>query len=185
MKKHIKTYYSFMSLCLLGIVSSGTFIGTQVGQAQKQESTKVSQEGTMKPETKKTIGTLRGLDELKAVLESSEPTKSPKVRRLIISVPSNLPEHFRLLEAARTAIREFIFIANRESLDLDNIDQQPPGSLESEEGKKAKLSNGGTIALRIKKIKENKLNRSTAELVVKDHNISGYEEVTKIEFDTQ
>jgi hypothetical protein len=168
---------------LIGSTSLGVLIGIQSGKAQKKMI--LSQDSAESPQTKKLIGNLRGLEELKAVLETSEATGSPKTRKVTINVPANLPEHFRLLEASRTAIREFFLISDRESLDLDNLTNSPAPDLESPEGKKAKLTNGGTIALRIKRVKDKKLDRAAAELIIKNHNTIGYEDVTKIEFDTQ
>jgi hypothetical protein len=169
---------------LAASTSLGILIGIQSSKAQKKVI-KVSQDNTESPQTKKLIGNLRGLEELKSILEASEATGSPKVRKVIINVPANLPEHFRLLEASRTAIREFFLISDRESLDLENLNSSPAPDLESPEGKKAKLTNGGTIALRIKRIKDKKFDRAAAELIIKNHNIVGFEDVTKIEFDTQ
>jgi hypothetical protein len=148
---------------LAASTSLGILIGIQSSKAQKKVI-KVSQDNTESPQTKKLIGNLRGLEELKSILEASEATGSPKVRKVIINVPANLPEHFRLLEASRTAIREFFLISDRESLDLENLNSSP---------------------LRIKRIKDKKFDRAAAELIIKNHNIVGFEDVTKIEFDTQ
>jgi hypothetical protein len=49
----------------------------------------------MRPTTKLPLGIKRGLDELKVVLDASEPTNVPSIRRVLISVPEELPEYFR------------------------------------------------------------------------------------------
>lgn len=54
----------------------------------------------MRPIIKLPLGIKRGLDELKVVLDASEPTNAPSIRRVVISVPEELPEYFRLREAS-------------------------------------------------------------------------------------
>jgi hypothetical protein len=44
------------------------------------------------------------------------------------------------------------------------------------------LPNGGTIKLRIRKVKENKNSRSVGELHIQNHGIPGYKRVNKVEF---
>lgn len=139
----------------------------------------------MRPTTKMPLGIKRGLDELKVVLDASEPTNAPSIRRVVISVPEELPEYFRLREAGSTAIREFFVIADINSLNIENFDPTLAPDLESPEGQKAMLPNGGTIKLRIRRIKENKNFRSIGELHLQNHGIPGYERVNQLEFITQ
>lgn len=147
------------------------------GQAQVQNS------GEMQPpKTKLPLGTKRGLDELKTLLDASEPTNSPAIRRVIITIPKDLPERFRLTQGGALAIAEFFLIADTKSLDLENFNPASQPSLQSAEGKKALLPNGGTIRLRVRKIKEDKNEKSIGEIHIKDHQIPGYEKVNQIEF---
>lgn len=133
------------------------------------------------PTTRVPIGTKRGLEELRAVLEASEPTNAPPIRRVAISVPQNLPASIRLRQAGTTAIREFFLIADRNSVTPDSKMGVIP-DLESEQGVRASLPNGGTIRLKIRRVNENNSTRSIAELRIRDHNIPGYEQVNQIEF---
>ncbi|MBE9128732.1 MULTISPECIES: hypothetical protein [unclassified Coleofasciculus] len=140
------------------------------------------------PTTRAPIGTRRGLEELRAVLEASEPTNAPSIRRVAISVPQNLPDsirlRIRLREAGTTAIREFHLIADRNSVAPDSTTGMIP-DLESEQGVRALLPNGGTIRLKIRRVNENNSMRSVGELRIRYHNISGYEQVNQIEFVVQ
>ncbi|PIG93824.1 hypothetical protein [Gloeocapsopsis sp. IPPAS B-1203] len=138
------------------------------------------------PTTRVPIGTKRGLEELKAVLEASEPTNAPPppIRRVAISVPQNLPASIRLRQAGTTAIREFFLIADRNSVAPDSTMGVIP-DLESEQGVRASLPNGGTIRLKIRRVNENNSTKSVGELRIRDHNIPGYEKVNQIEFVVQ
>lgn len=178
---------------IVGLGSSAKLVTGQTNQPHRQKP-KIEEIGKqmadkqsedMRPKTKVPLGTKRSLDELKAVLDASEPTNSPSIRRVVISVPNELPEYFRLREAGTTAVREFFLIADTNSLNLENFDPTSAPNLEGSEGQKAMLSNGGTIRLRIRKIKENKNLRSVGELHIRDHGIPGYEKVNQVEFISQ
>lgn len=75
----------------------------------------------MRLTTKLPLGIKRGLNEVKVVLDASEPTNAPSIR-IVISVPEEFPEYFRLREAGSTAIREFFVIADINSLNINNFD---------------------------------------------------------------
>ncbi|MEQ8540063.1 MAG: hypothetical protein RIB93_21750 [Coleofasciculus sp. D1-CHI-01] len=137
------------------------------------------------PSTRIPIGTRRGLDELKALLDASEPINAPSIRRVVISIPAELPDFVRLQEAATTAIREFFLIADSESLRLNDSDPRTVPDLESPQGVRARLPNGGTITLRIRRVNENNRRRAIGEIRIRDHQIPGYEKVNQIEFVTQ
>jgi hypothetical protein len=168
---------------LVGLSPLSVFVFRQSAQAQMQNSEEIPNDQTA-PTTRVPIGTQRGLDELKAVLEASEPTKAPPIRRVIISIPQNLPDSIRLREAGTTAIREFFLIADRNSLTPDSTIGVIP-DLESEQGVGALLPNGGTIRLKIRKVNENNRIKTVGELRIRNHNIAGYEQVNQIEFVVQ
>lgn len=134
------------------------------------------------PKTKLPLGTKRGLDELRTLLDASEPTDLPSLRRVIVIIPKGLPERFRLTQSSALAIAEFFLIADTKSLDLESFNPASEPSLQSSEGKKALLPNGGTIRLKVRKIKEDRNERSIGEIHIKDHQIPSYEEVDQIEF---
>lgn len=138
----------------------------------------------MRPTTKLPLSIKRGLDELKVVLDSSGPANSPSIR-IVISVPEELPEYFRLREAGSTAIREFFVILDINSLNINNFEPILAPDLESPEGQKAILPNGGIIKLRMRTVKENKNSRSVGELNIQNHGIPGYERVNQIKFITE
>lgn len=189
----LKLFRTGLILTVLGVGLLYPFANTQNSQAQQNpnrekvnEQTTDEQSKDMPPKTKVPLGTKRGLDELKAVLDASEPTNAPPIRKVIISVPNELPEYVRLREAGATAVREFFLIADIGSLNLDNFDPTSAPDPASPEGQRANLPNGGTIRLKTRKIKDNNnKSRSVGELQVKGHGIPGYEEVNQIEFFVQ
>lgn len=134
------------------------------------------------PKTKLPLGTKRGLDELKTLLEASEPTNSPVIRKIVISIPEGLPELYRLSQGGLTAIAEFFLIADVKSLNIHNFNPNNEPILESPEGQKAMLPNGGTIRLKIRKIIENGNQKSIGEIHIKDHQISDYQQIQQIDF---
>lgn len=174
-----------MSLLIPGFLVglSLSSVSRQLAQAQMQNSEEISSNQTA-PTTRVPIGTKRGLDELRAVLEASEPTNAPSIRRVVISIPQNLPDFMRLREAGTTAIREFFLIADRDSVTPDSTRGVIPG-LESEQGVGALLPNGGIIKLKIRRVNENNSIKSVGELRIRDHNIAGSEQVNQIEFVVQ
>jgi hypothetical protein len=131
----------------------------------------------MRPTTKFPLGTKRGLEELKVVLDASEPTNDPSVRRVIISIPQGLPERFRQIEPGGTAIRVFFMMAAPDS------HSQP--TFDSSEGQQGKLSNGGNIRLKCTQIEENNNSYYIHEISLQNHGILGYDRVNKIEFVAQ
>ncbi|WP_414565438.1 MULTISPECIES: hypothetical protein [unclassified Anabaena] len=137
------------------------------------------------PRTKLLLGTKRGLDELKTLLAASEPTNSPFIRKIVISVPEGLPELYYLSQASLTAIAEFFLIADVKSLNLPNCNPNNEPILESPEGQKAMLPNGGTVRLKTRKIIENGNQKSIGELHIKDHEISDYQQTQQIDFVTE
>jgi hypothetical protein len=135
------------------------------------------------PSTKVPIGTQRGLNELKALLDASEPTKAKPIRRVTISLPDDMPELFRRQTSGNTAIREFFLIAG-ESLQSDGTDPNPKTvpDLTAPQGRKGTLPNGGSITLRLREENNGKQQNMVGELRLKDRKIPGYEEVNQIEF---
>ncbi|MGB3693112.1 MAG: hypothetical protein WA865_12540 [Spirulinaceae cyanobacterium] len=124
------------------------------------------------------------MSELEAVLEASEPTNAPPIRRVVISVPSQLPDHMRANQASGFAIREFFLIAG-ESLRRRDDGPEVALELKTPEGIRGDIPNGGRITLRIRKINQGNKQKVIGELRINDHQIPGYEQVNKIEFVTQ
>lgn len=181
MKSKVTLGLSVAAFFLIGLGIS-IFPGSeQLGQAQVQDSNE-----TQVPKTKLPLGTKRGLEELKTLLEASEATNAPTIRKVVITVPKGLPERFRLGLGSSMAIAEFFLISDVNSLNLENFDPAKEPDLQGSEGKKALLPNGGTIRLRVRKIKENNNNqRSIGELHIKNHQIPGFEKVNQVELVTE
>lgn len=137
------------------------------------------------PTTPIPLGYKRGLEELSAVLEASEPTDDPAVRQVMISVSSNYPEFRRSQEAAMTAIREYFLIADSQSLASSENSAAAVSALESEQGVGALLPNGRTIRLRIRRAIVDGRERANGELLIYDHRIAEYEQVNQINFFVQ
>lgn len=175
---------SLFSGFLFSLGSLGVFVLRQSAQAQVQNSESTSSDQAL-PTTRVPLGYKRGLEELRAVLEASEPTNAPPIRRVVIFVPPNYPESRRSQEAAMTAIREYFLIADSTSLASSESTTPVIPDLESEQGVGALLPNGGTIRLRIRRERQNGKERANGELRIRDHNIAGYEQVNQIEFIAQ
>jgi hypothetical protein len=159
-------------------------IVSQAYSSSEASSIQLAQSPEPQPTTKVPLGTKQGLEELKALLDSSEATNSPVKRQVVVFIPKGLPEFAVYREAGALAIREFFLIADKASLNLD--DPNPVSvDLESPEGSKALLPNGGSIRLRIRKIKEGKNMKSVGEIRIQNHGVAGYERVNEIEFVTQ
>lgn len=147
-----------------------------------QDPTSISNE--LAPSTRVPIGTKTGMDELRAVLDASDPTNAPPLRRVVISIPAGVPDSMCSQEATTTAIREFFLIAG-ESLRLRDDTPRTAPDLESPQGVRARLPNGGEITLRIRRVNLNGEQRAIGEIRLGDHQIPGYEQVNQIEFVTQ
>lgn len=159
-----------------------------MSQAQPSDNlfpTPSNQSDQLQPTTKVPLGTKKGLEELKSLLDASEATNSSTKRRVVISVPKELPEFVSLREAGALAIREFFLIADKASLNLENFNPSSAYEIESSEGTKALLPNGGSIKLKISKLKQGLNVRSIGEIRIQNHGIFGYEHVKEIEFVTQ
>lgn len=136
------------------------------------------------PSTLALIGLLTGMDELAALLAASEPTNAALIRKVVVSLPENMPEAYRRQEAANTAIREFFLIADRESdaLRSDGQTPQPAPDLTASGGVRADLPNGGTITLKLRKENNGSKQDTIGELRIGQPNIPGYERVNQIKF---
>lgn len=168
-------FYGF----LVGLSISTIFSIKHIGYAQMPDSESVPSKSA--PSTKAPIGTKIGLDELAALLDASEPTNAKPIRRVVISLPDDMPEIHRLQTAGNTAIREFFLIAG-ESLKSDDRTPKIVPDLTAPQGWRGMLPNGGTITLRLRKENNGKQQRTVGELRLKDHHISGYEDINQIEF---
>jgi hypothetical protein len=178
LKKQAKIW--IISALLVGVGLPTFLASQQTGQAQGQSSPELQP-----PKTKLPLGTKRGLKELKNLLDSSEPTNSPSIRRVIIYIPKSLPKHFHQTQAGSRAISEFFLIAEANSLNLKPLNADYPPNLESAEGRKGLLSNGGTIGLRVRKVIERNCEISVGEIHLTNHQIAGYEKVRQIDLVTQ
>jgi hypothetical protein len=177
-----------LTIALITSLSIIVLMANLMSQAQSPDNlfpTPGSQSDQLQPTTKIPLGTKRGLEELKSLLDASEATNSPVKRRVVISMPKQLPEFFLFREAGALAIREFFLIADKESLNLENFHPSSADEIESSEGKKALLPNGGSIRLKIRKLKQGKNVRSIGEIRIQNHGIFGYADVKEIEFVTQ
>lgn len=168
-------FYGF----LVGLSISTIFTIKHIGHAQMPDSKSVPNKSA--PLTKTPIGTKIGLDELAALLDASDPTNAKLIRRIVISLPGDIPEIHRCQTSGNTAIREFFLIAG-ESLKSDSKTPKSVPDLTAPQGWKAMLPNGGTITLRLRKENNGKQQRTVGELLLKDHYISGYEDINQIEF---
>lgn len=165
---------------LVGIGISIMFGVKHVGNAQTQNSEAVI--GQFPPTTKSPIGRSLGLDELKALFEASEATKAKSIRKVVITIPNEMSEVYQRRVAGNTAIREFFLIADKKSFNHDSDTPMPAPDLTSPQGFKAMLSNGGDISLKLRQENNGKKQSTVGEIRLKNHQISGYEEVTQIEF---
>lgn len=136
------------------------------------------------PSTSAPIGFLTGMDELAALLAASEPTNAAPIRKVVVSLPDDMPEAYKRQESANTAIREFFLIADNESdaLRSDGETPQPTPDLTAPRGVRADLHNGGTITLKLRKENNGSKQDTIGELRIGEHDISGYERVNQIEF---
>lgn len=126
------------------------------------------------------FGTKTGEEELQALLQFSEPTQSPNIRKVVIPIPTNnsgesLPEDALKKLPGVIAWAEFSRIVERESY--------PPAKPQNQEkfqenGKKGRLSSGGILHLRV----DSKKTPVTATISISGYDIPGYEKVRTIEF---
>lgn len=126
------------------------------------------------------FGTKTGEEELQALLQFSEPTKSPNIRKVVIPIPTNnsgesLPEDALKKLPGVIAWAEFSRIVERES--------SPPAKPQNQEkfqenGKKGRLSSGGILHLRV----DSKKSPVSATISISGYEIPGYDKVRKIEF---
>ncbi len=165
---------------LAGWGLSAMFTSHYLGHAQMQDPQDASNE--MAPSTRSPIGTKQGMDELKALLDTSDPTNNPTVRMVVICIPKKLPDYIRLHETPNTAIREFFLIADSNSLRLSDNSARTVPDLESPQGVRARLPNGGSITLRIRRVNENRDQRAIGEINIRGHQIPDYEQVNRLEF---
>lgn len=180
-----RTLLSSLILSLLaGVAVFGAAVFRRSARAQMPHQHELQNHPAM-PATRVPLGYKRGLEELRAVLEASEPANTASVRRVVISVPANYPAFRRSQEAASTAIREYFLIADSRSLTASNSDRPVVPDLESEQGVEALLPNGGTIRLKIRRISEENCTKAIGELQISSHKISGFEPVNQIEFVVQ
>jgi hypothetical protein len=176
------------TIIVLTSLSVLVLMANLMSQAQPPDNlspTPGSQSDQLQPTTKVPLGTKKGLEELKSLLDASEATNSSAKRRVVISIPKELPEFVSFREAGALAIREFFLIADKASLNLENFNPSSATDLESSEGTKALLPNGGSIRLKIRKLKQGLNTRSIGEIRIQNHGIFGYEDVKEIEFITQ
>lgn len=178
---------TLLSSLILSVFSGVALFGVSVfrrsAQAQMQNPEELQSNPAM-PATRVPLGYKRGLDELRAVLDASEPAHVPSVRRVVILLPPNYSEFRRSQEAAMTAIREYFLIADQRSLTASDSNKPVVPDLESE-GVAASLPNGGTIRLRIRRINESDCGQAIGELQISNHKIPGFEQVNQIEFIVQ
>lgn len=126
------------------------------------------------------FGTKTGEEELQALLQFSQPTQSPNIRKVVIAIPTNnlgesLPEDALKKLPGVIAWAEFSRIVE--------IESSPPAKPQSQEnfqenGQKGRLSTGGILHLRVDSTKS----PVTATISISGYEIPGYEKVRQIEF---
>ncbi|MDY7014288.1 MAG: hypothetical protein SVX43_11950 [Cyanobacteriota bacterium] len=177
--KKLRLTQSLLYGFLVGFGISVVFVSQNSGRAQMENSNPQNTSDNLAPSTRSPVATQRGMDELKATLAASDPTDDPSIRRVVITIPAGGPDFMRLREASSTAIRVFHLVAG-ESLTGSPINAEY--GLESSQGVRGRLPNGGTIALRIRKVNEDNGRGNIGEILIRDHQIPGYEQVERIEF---
>lgn len=184
MKKRMTIKHLVVSF-LIGAAIPVWFESTLLAQAQNAEDAIQNEQESSESVSSTNIGTSRGLDELRILMESSEPTNAPPVRRIFITPTEGTPEGIQAQQAATAAIREFFLIADSNSFDTDAIIALAP-DLEGPSGVAAGLENGGTIRIKIRNANAvtsgNSSQKPSAELRLRGHGIAGYERVNQIEF---
>lgn len=125
------------------------------------------------------FGIKSGEEELQALLEFSQPTQSPSIRKVVIPIPTSasgtrMPDEALNQLPGVSAIAEFHRIVERES--------SPPGRPDQDnfevEGKKGRLPGGGILHLQV----NSKKSPVTAIINISGYKAPGYEQVRRIEF---
>lgn len=184
MKGKITLQLSIISF-LIGAAVPVWFESNLIARAQNQEKVTQNKQESSESVSSTEIGTSMGLEELSILMEMSEPTNAPPIRRIFVDPVEGMPEGIQAQQAATAAVREFFLIADRNSYDTDEIIALA-SDLESPSGVAAGLENGGTIRIKIRNAnavaRGNSNQKPSAELRLRDHGIAGYEQVNQIEF---
>jgi hypothetical protein len=158
------------------------------------QRTEHSSKRPSQPSARSPIGFKQGLEELHAVFEASDPTENPSTRLVVIVLPEKIPEFMRANHSSGTAVRAFFLIAGQSLVDDQaRLGQEPaspklslPDSADRSLTKETSLPNGGLIGLTVRKIKQPLgPEQSIGGLILENHGVTGYEQVTLIEFMSQ
>jgi hypothetical protein len=125
------------------------------------------------------LGTKLGIDELMSILKISQPTQSPAIRKVILTFPSDTPAEMKTDFPGIVATREFHLIVINDNTIREKARRNP-----HVEGLEGNLPNGGSISVRIVE-RAPSSTRSSAIMKIKNHGISGFEQVNQIDFVVQ
>ena len=174
--KVVSTLFLFQMLLNLWLIALPTYPAKSLTTSTFLKKKSLNQ-GTnhMLSQSSDRFGTKVGLDELKAILEVSQQTQSPNIRQVILTVPSETPAEMKADYPSIVAIREFYLIV----IDDTTIRKKAPRNPRIE-GLEGSLPNGGSITVRLVDGV-----RSSVTMKVKQHGISGFEQVNQINFVVQ